>query len=115
MFFLLIEHQDNSVNEKDFILVNATYGYIILVECKTTLDKETLQKSLQQLNDTKKDLETYFRNGILEDEPELSPDWIFMPMIYCEEVANDFNYCKLCEKHIIKGNMYVYTSNISTN
>ena len=105
VFFLLIEHQDNSVNEKDFILVNATYGYIIAVECKRNLDKETLEKSLQQLNDTKKDLETYFRNGILEDEPELSPDWIFMPMIYCEKVTNDFNYCKSCEKNIIKGNI----------
>ena len=86
-------------------MVDATYGHIIVVECKATLDKETLQKSLQQLNDIKEDLQTYFRNGILEDEPALSPDWIFMPMIYCEEVTNDVNYCKSCEKHIIKGNM----------
>ena len=77
---------------------------IIAIECKRTLGRDdSIEKSLKQLMDTKDDLETYFRIGILKDEPALSPDWVFVPMIYCEEMAQEVKCCTLCERHIIKG------------
>ena len=96
--------QNNNVNEKDFILVSASYGYIMVIECKKTLGTgESIEKSLQQLQDTKKDLESYFRYGISDTESEMSGDWIFIPMIHFEELEDSVNYCQSCEKHIIKG------------
>ena len=98
------ERQDNNVNEKDFVLVSGTYRYIAVIECKKTLGTgESVEKSLQQLRDTKLDLESYFRNCILDDE-ELSSDWVFIPIINCEEIEEGVNVCKSCESHIITGN-----------
>ena len=99
-----LERQDNNVNEKDFILVSGTYRYIAVIECKKTLGTgESVDKSLQQLRDTKLDLEAYFRNCILNDE-ELSSDWVFVPIINCDEIEDGVNVCKSCESHIITGN-----------
>ena len=98
------ERQDNNVNEKDFVLVSGTYRYIAVIECKKTLGPgESVEKSLQQLRDTKLDLESYFRNCILDDE-ELSSDWVFVPIINCDEIEDGVNLCKSCENHIITGN-----------
>ena len=98
----------NNVNEKDFILVSATHHYIAVIECKKTLGTgESVETSLQQLRDTKLDLESYFRNSILDDEEELSSDWAFIPIINCEEIEDEVNVCKLCEPHIIKGKFFV--------
>ena len=99
-----LERQDNNVNEKDFVLVSGTYRYIAVIECKKTLGTgESVEKSLQQLRDTKLDLESYFRNCILDDE-ELSSDWVFVPIINCEEIEDGVNVCKSRESHIITGN-----------
>ena len=101
------ERQDNNVNEKDFILVSATHHYIAVIECKKTLGTgESVETSLQQLRETKLDLESYFRNSILDDEEELSSDWAFIPIINCEEIEDEVNVCKLCEPHIIKGKLF---------
>ena len=98
------ERQDNNVNEKDFILVSAPHRYIAVIECKKTLGRgESVDTSLQQLKDTKLDLESYFRNSILDDEEELSSDWAFIPIVNCEEVEDGVNFCESCEPHIIKG------------
>jgi hypothetical protein len=99
------ERQDNNVNEKDFILVSATHRYIAVIECKKTLGRgESVDTSLQQLKNTKLDLESYFRNSILDDEEELSSDWAFIPIINCEEIEDGVIFCESCEPHIIKGN-----------
>ena len=99
------ERQDNNVNEKDFILVSANHRYIVVIESKKTIGRgESVDTSLQQLRDSKLDLESYFRNSILDDEEELSSDWAFIPIIHCEEVEDGVNFCESCEPHIIKGN-----------
>ena len=99
------DRQDNNVCEKDFILVSATHGYVAVIECKRTIGKDKVdKKSVQQLKDTKGDLESYFRNFVLESDQQFSPDWIFIPLIYCEDVEGESNHCGLCENHIIKGN-----------
>ena len=100
-----LERQDNNVNEKDFVLLSETYKYIAVIECKKTLDQETLEKSLQQLADTKSDLESYLRNAILADEEEITSDWMFAPFIYHEESEDGINFCDACREHIIKGKL----------
>ena len=47
------ERQDNNINEKDFILVSASHGYIMAIEVKKTLNKKEAEKSLIQLKDSK--------------------------------------------------------------
>ena len=100
-----LEQQDNNVNEKDFVLLSETYKYIAVIECKKTLDQETLEKSLQQLADTKSDLESYLRNAILADEEEITSDWMFAPFIYHEESEDNINFCDACKEHIIQGKL----------
>ena len=102
------ERQDNNVNEKDFILVSGSHQYIIVIEAKKTLGKgDSIEKSLKQLIDTKADLESYFNNAILEDESNISTEWIFIPLIYCEAIEEGVKYCSSCEKHIVKGTCFV--------
>ena len=43
------ERQDNNINEKDFILVSGSHGYIMAIEVKKTLNKKEAEKSLIQL------------------------------------------------------------------
>ena len=70
--------------EKDFIIVNATFGYIMIIEVKKTLNATTLTKSLQQLKDTKEKITQYLRTDILMDHLKLKREWMLIPMIYCE-------------------------------
>ena len=94
---------------KDFIIVSAE-GYIISIESKRTLGKgDSVQKSLHQLNGTMQDLESYFRSGILTIGGNMISDWIFVPMIYCEEVEDDISPCGSCENYIIRGNIYTFS------
>ena len=44
----------------------------------------------------------YRITDILPDEPKMSPEWIFMPLIYCNDVE-EVSICSSCEKYIIKG------------
>ena len=98
------ERQDNNFNEKDFILISGSHQYIVVIEVKKTLGKgDSIEKSLKQLNNTKSDLESYFNNAVMESEPSISPEWIFIPLIYCEDIENGVNYCSSCKKHIIIG------------
>ena len=98
------ERPDNNVKEKDFILVSATHRYIAVIECKKSLGRgDSVDKSIQQLRDTKLDLESYFRNSILDGEEELSSDWAFIPIINCDEIEDGVIFCESCEPHIIKG------------
>ena len=55
-----------------------------------------------RLKGTLEDLKTYLNTDILPDEPKLSPEWIFMPLIYCNDVE-EVSICSSCEKYIIKG------------
>ena len=39
--------------EKDFIVINLTYGYILTIEAKSTLDSKSIKKAKKQLENTK--------------------------------------------------------------
>ena len=85
------------VNEKDFVILNATRRSIIVIEVKQTLGAgDSIEKSTQQLCEAKEDLEAWFGTEGLEH-------WTYIPMIYTEKVepAND---CNRCNQHIMRGN-----------
>ena len=98
-----LEQQANNVYEKDFIIVSETYRYIAGIDCMRTFGTEGFERRLQQLYDTKSDLEIYLKSGILPDGTEITSDWIFVPLIYCEELRDGMNLCDACDKHIIQG------------
>ena len=96
-----LEKQENKFTEKDFVVVNATHGYIMPIEVKKTLNETTARESLEQLEGVREDLQTYLTSDILKDE-FISQDWMFLPMIYCKQEEAVF-CCDHCRQHIITG------------
>ena len=65
-------------SEKDFILINATYGYIMNIEAKATLDNKAIKDVKNQLEGTKKLFEKWFGADIVSN-------WKFYSAIYCQK------------------------------
>ena len=94
-------------NEKDFILANPTNGYIIGIKTIKTFGKgKNIEKQLQQVHDTKDDLEKYLASDILKDA-WITNDWVYIPMIYCEEMSDSIEICQDCKKFIIIGKKFL--------
>ena len=84
------------VNEKDFVIINATHKCIIVIEVKNNLGAGgSVAKSIKQLLEAKQDLEAWFATEGLEN-------WKYIPIIYAEQIEIDIN-CPECEKYVIKG------------
>ena len=62
-----------------------------------------MRKSMDQLLDTKSDLESYFSSDVLKENPWMSSEWVFVPMVYCEEIEEGVKISQTCEDFIIKG------------
>ena len=62
-----------------------------------------MRKSMDQLLDTKSDLESYFSSDVLKENPWMSSEWVFIPMVYCEEIEEGVEISQTCEDFIIKG------------
>ena len=77
-------------HEKDFVLVCPNYKCMIVIEAKSTLGAgDSIDKSMDQLLNTKADLESYLTTNVLTDNPWMNSEWVFVPMIYCEEIEED--------------------------
>ena len=86
------------VNEKDFVILNATRRCIIVVEVKKTLGAgDSIEKSIEQLTEAKEDLEAWFGTEGLEH-------WTYVPMIYTEKIQPDID-CYRCNQHVMEGNV----------
>ena len=91
-------------HEKDFVLVSATNQCIVVIESKSTLGAgDSISKSMDQLLDTKSDLESYFSSNVLKENPWMSTEWVFVPMVYCEEIEEGVEISENCEDFVIKG------------
>ena len=62
---------------------------------------------MDQLLNTKADLESYITSDVLTDNPWMSSEWVFVPMIYCEEVEHGVKISQTCEDFVIQGK-YLY-------
>ena len=78
--------KDVQKEEKDFIIVNLTFGYIIAIEAKATLNSKSIEKARKQLEGTKKMLKKWFGADLMQE-------WKFFSAVYCER-GDEFN--KLC-------------------
>ena len=103
MFLQNSEGNKNEGSEKDFIIVNYTLRYIMVVEVKWRLTTETrmrtssVQKSSEQIIGALKVLRSWFQS----DTDEF---WYFVPLVYCVEMDENvteglkdkmpFVYCK---------------------
>ena len=72
------------VNDKDFVILNATRRCIIVIDVKRTLGATpgSFEVSIEQLSEAKEDLEAWFGTEGLHN-------WTYIPMIYTEK--NDLN------------------------
>ena len=87
------------VNEKDFVIINASRKCIMVVEVKKSLGAvDSVAKSIKQLVEAKEDFEAWFAAEGLEH-------WTYMPMIYAESLEIEIN-CTECERFVIVG-MYL--------
>ena len=80
--------------EKDFIIINLTYGYVMNIEAKTTLNAKSLKNVKEQLEGTKKLLEKWFG-------ADLNPGWVFISAVYCERDDKTNKYCDKCDMNFI--------------
>ena len=78
----VIQHWEN-----DVIVVNLTYGYILNIEAKSSLNGKSLLKAKEQLENTRKILEKWFG-------ADLKPGWRFISAIYCERDDKTNKNCK---------------------
>ena len=65
-----------------------------------------MSKSMDQLLDTKADLESYFTSDVLKANPWMSSEWVFVPMVYCEEIEEGFEISEACMDFVIKGEYF---------
>ena len=75
--------EENTLKEKDFILVNGSRKYVMVIESKKTFGaKDSLNKSYDQLRGAKRSLESWFG-------ADLDESWHFIPGIYCQKNKSD--------------------------
>ena len=83
----LAKSEDVGHWEKDFLIINVTYGYIMNIEAKSSLNIKSLNEAKTQLLNTRKILEKWFG-------ADLSKGWKFISAIYCERNDKTNKNCK---------------------
>ena len=85
------------VCEKDFVIISATFKYIMVIEVKKTLGPgDSIEKSKQQLLDSMEDLESWYESDGIQN-------WMYIPMIFTEKIEIPID-CNECKRFIIEGN-----------
>ena len=74
-----------------------------------------MSKSMDQLLDTKADLESYFTSDVLKAYPWMSSEWVFVPMVYCEEIEDCVMISQTCVDFVIKGKYFYYLITLFEN
>ena len=80
--------------EKDFIIINVTYGYVLNIEAKQTLNRKSMESAKKQLENTKQIIEKWFG-------ADLKPGWVFISAVYCEKGDVWNNCCKDCDMNFV--------------
>ena len=61
---------------------------------------------MNQLLNTKADLEFYFASDVLTHNPWMSSEWVFVPMLYCEQIDQDVKISQTCVDFVIQGKYF---------
>ena len=91
---MLTSQREITHGEKDFIIINSTYGYIMNIEAKSSLNAKSLNEAKRQLEETKKLFEKWFG-------ADISTSWQFISAIYCEREDKTNKNCKKCDMDFI--------------
>ena len=83
----LLSLNENDHKEKDFLVINLSFGYILNIEVKCSASGSNLSKALDQVCSTKDEIENWFG---------LAKRWKFYGAIGCE----NFKY-KPCQGNIL--------------
>ena len=65
-----------------------------------------MRKSMEQLLNTKADLESYFSSDVLKENPWMSSEWVFVPMVYCEDIEEGVEISPTCVDFVIQGKYF---------
>ena len=87
----LLSLDEKDHKEKDFLVINLSFGYILNIEVKCSASGSNLNKALDQISSTKEELEKWFG---------LAKRWKFYGAIGCET----FKY-QPCQE----GMLFLYT------
>ena len=90
----LANRKDVAHWEKDFLIINVTYGYILNIEAKSSLNGKSVAKAKEQLENTKRILEKWFG-------ADLSEGWKFISAIYCERKDKTNKNCRNADMDFI--------------
>ena len=90
----LADRKDVAHWEKDFLIINKTYGYLMNIEAKSSLNGKSLKKAKDQLENTKKILEKWFG-------ADLKDGWKFISAIYCERKDKTNKNCRKADMDFI--------------
>ena len=86
------------LREKDLVIVDPIHRCVIYIECKATIGAEkTLQKVCEQVDGMKNSLESWFGVDLF------GSDWHYVPLVFHENIMEDYKACKTCSTFIIHG------------
>ena len=114
IFFILFSDQRIINHEKDFVLVCPNNKCIIVIEAKNTLGAgDSLDKSMDQLLNTKADLESYFTSNVLTENPWMSSEWVIVPIFIVKRLSMMSKSVKPLWILLFKVNTYILHSLIA--
>ena len=87
---------DLRLKEKDFIIINGTKGYILLLEAKHSLQGSNRKSSIDQLKDAKTKIQNWFG-------ADLGSSWITIGMVYSQKGNCVQDFCDDCQRFLICG------------
>ena len=90
--------REAKANEKDFIIINRTLGYIMCIEAKSKLKQDNVEKATKQLDDTKKLFEAWF------GKTSLLSHFKYISILY---TANPSNLDFLVERHARENKFWI--------
>ena len=80
--------------EKDFLILNLTFGYVLNIEVKNHLGKGEVLSGCKQLDETKR----LFKHQFGE---KIDPDWRVILVLYGSSLHLDLVICTECQPYII--------------
>ena len=86
------------LNEKDFILLNLTYRYIMIIEVKNTYGGKNVEKAEKQVADAIESIQAFFG-------ADLDQSWSIIPIVYCTKAIDNMSPCNA---YLIEGKFNIY-------